>query len=97
MPSRGHYEVCKNKGKPTGTTINALQRYFLSKLPIQPNIGSGPQTKKNVKAHSFRIGWASDAMFKGVLYGKIQEMGRWKSNAAKRYIRQVDINVSTLN
>ena len=50
----------------------------------------------NVKSHSFRIGGATNAICKGVSYDKIKEMGRWKSDAAKRYIRIPTIEVNVL-
>ena len=56
---------------------------------------AGPE-KRNVKAHSFRICRATNAMFKGIPYQKIKEMGRWKSDAAKGYIRQVEIDIASL-
>lgn len=37
--------------------------------------------------HSFRIGAASYAASQGVVDADIQQMGRWHSNAFKRYIR----------
>ncbi|XP_053395191.1 uncharacterized protein LOC123542500 isoform X3 [Mercenaria mercenaria] len=39
------------------------------------------------KGHSFRIGAASQAAFSGVPEEKIRLMGRWSSNAFKKYIR----------
>lgn len=39
------------------------------------------------KSHSFRIGAASTAASQGVPEADIQAMGRWHSNAFKRYIR----------
>ena len=39
------------------------------------------------KTHSFRIGAASDAATRGVPTATIQQMGRWKSDALKNYIR----------
>ena len=39
------------------------------------------------KGHSFRIGAASTALTAGIAEAKIQSMGRWSSNACKRYIR----------
>jgi hypothetical protein len=39
------------------------------------------------KGHSFRIGAASYAYEKGLPDERIQLMGRWKSNAYKKYIR----------
>ena len=39
------------------------------------------------KSHSFRIGAATTAATRGLTDAQIQAMGRWKSNAYKRYIR----------
>ncbi|CAG2221488.1 unnamed protein product [Mytilus edulis] len=39
------------------------------------------------KGHSFRIGAATSGAAKGVSLEVIQQMGRWKSNAVKNYIR----------
>lgn len=39
------------------------------------------------KAHSFRIGAATTAALHGVTDEKIQLLGRWKSNAFRKYIR----------
>ena len=50
----------------------------------------------NVKSHSFRIGGATNAICKDVSYEKVKEMGRWKSDAAKRYIRIPTIEVNVL-
>jgi hypothetical protein len=41
----------------------------------------------NIKPHSFRIGVATNAISKGIPYEQVKEMGRWQSDAAKRYIR----------
>ena len=50
----------------------------------------------NIKSHSFRIGGATNAISKGVPYEKVKEMGRWQSDAAKRYIRIPSINIAAL-
>ena len=42
---------------------------------------------KLYKAHSFRLGAASSAAMQGVSNSDIQRMGRWKSDAFRRYIR----------
>jgi hypothetical protein len=42
---------------------------------------------KNYKSHSFRIGAATTAWAKGFSEEQIQQMGRWNSEAFKKYIR----------
>ena len=53
-------------------------------------------TIKNIKSHSFRIGGATNAICRGIPYDQVQEIGRWQSDAAKRYIRVTTIDVATL-
>ena len=50
----------------------------------------------NIKSHSFRIGGATNAMCKGVPYEQIRVMGRWQSNAARRYIRTPTTDIASL-
>ena len=38
--------------------------------------------------HSFRIGRASDLMKKGFSIDRIKQIGRWKSNAVYKYLRE---------
>ena len=42
-----------------------------------------------IRAHSFRIGAATVAFRLGVPFPVIQQMGRWRSDAAQAYIRPV--------
>lgn len=42
---------------------------------------------RRYKSHSFRIGAATTAINQGFTYPQVQEMGRWKSSAFKKYIR----------
>ena len=65
-----------------------LTRHFISNLlslalPHVPNINT----------HSFRIGGASAAASAGIQDSVIQIMGRWSSDAYKRYIRLSDHTV----
>lgn len=55
------------------------------------NIGLDP---KHYKGHSFRIGAATHASKVGFSENAIQNMGRWKSDAVKRYIRLGSFNVA---
>lgn len=47
---------------------------------------SGYETSK-YKLHSFRIGSATTAIQQGCTHEQVQQMGRWRSGAFKRYIR----------
>lgn len=42
--------------------------------------------------HSFRIGACTQAILSGIPEQSIMQMGRWKSNAFKRYIRLTNVN-----
>ena len=94
-------EFLASRGQRAGPLFMHFNGTFLSRFQFNSMLASTirfvePQ-QRNIKAHSFRIGGATNAMCKGIPYSKIQEMGRWKSHAAKRYIRQVDIDVASLN
>lgn len=68
---------------PCGTSVSYA--YFSSALKsLLKFIGLNPEV---YKGHSFRIGAATSAAAKGVHLSVIQQMGRWKSNAFKNYIR----------
>ena len=89
------------RGKRPGPLFMHYNGTYLSRFQFNKILEGAMQVaapeKRNIKAHSFRIGGATNAMFKGIPYTKIQQMGRWQSHAAKRYIRQVDVNVESLN
>ncbi len=50
----------------------------------------------SIKSHSFRIGGATNAIAKGIPYEDVQNMGRWRSHAARKYIRVQEIDVARL-
>ena len=49
---------------------------------------------RNLNTHTFRIGGASAAASAGVPDSVIQILGRWKSDAYRRYIRLSDTTVA---
>ena len=66
-----------------GTPVSYF--YFNSSLKsILKFVGLSPDF---YKSHSFRIGAETSAAARGVSLSVIQNMGRWKSNAFKNYIR----------
>jgi hypothetical protein len=72
-----------------------LSRYQFNRV-LELSMKRADPSIKNVKSHSFRIGGATNAICKGVPYEKVKEMGRWKSDAAKTYIRTPIIEVNVL-
>ena len=58
--------------------INSLLAEILTKLKLDPQL---------YKSHSFRIGRATDLSKQGVGIEKIKSLGRWKSNAVYKYLR----------
>ena len=102
MPSTGYEAIRGKKKVPTRTTIPPCGYVILITIPIKQStqvqmaIEVIVKTITNGKSHSFRIGGATNAISKGVPYEKVKEMGRWQSDAAKRYIRIPSINVAAL-
>ena len=58
--------------------VRAVLRAALRKLKLNPKL---------YDTHSFRIGRASDLMKNGKTIDQIKKVGRWKSNAVFKYIR----------
>ena len=63
-----------------------ITRYQFSAVLLKALISAGIQSD-NFKSHSFRIGAASEASVNGISDSKIMELGRWKSQAVKNYLR----------
>lgn len=61
------------------------QRFFSSLL--QQVLSAAGFESSNIKSHSFRIGAATLCFSKGYTSDQIQRMGRWKSDAFRKYIR----------
>lgn len=70
-------------GRPiTRTVFTAFMRNVVTQCGLDPN---------QYKGHSFRIGAASHAAECGHTDAQIRLMGRWKSDAFKKYIRTTSI------
>lgn len=65
--------------------------YFNQQLKISLNYLD--YDTKLYKGHSFRIGAATSAKSKGISDEQIQLLGRWKSNAYRKYIRIPLLNI----
>ena len=100
-PVQATKEFLAFRGTREGPLFMHYNKTYLSRYQFNSMLAStlkiAEPGKPNIKAHSFRIGGATNAMSKGIPYSQIQEMGRWKSHAAKRYIRHVDIDISSVN
>ncbi|XP_070202998.1 integrase/recombinase xerD homolog [Littorina saxatilis] len=62
-----------------------LRREFVTTLKAMLNIAGIPAGRFN--SHSFRIGAATSSAAKGASDAQIRKLGRWQSDAFKRYIR----------
>jgi len=90
-PVQALWKYCKLRGNAKGPLFcflngNPISRYFFSqklKLSLQ-FVGCNTDM---YKGHSFRIGAATHAASKGYSDQDIQIMGRWHSDAFKKYIR----------
>ena len=79
---------CNLKNKPlfqTSPGIPVLRSKF-DKI-LKQTLSFCNINNTNYKGHSFRIGSASEASRQGLNDDKIKELGRWNSNAYKKYIR----------
>ena len=70
---------CWSNGKPVSRrTFSQILKSTLMHVGLNPTIYT---------AHSFRIGAACHAVSRGYSDAQIREMGRWQSDAFKKYIR----------
>lgn len=84
-------EYCKLRGPEEGPFFCFVDKtpiprqFFTSQLQL--SLKWCNKDIRNYKGHSFRIGSASHASSTGISDEQIQPMGRWNSNAFKKYIR----------
>ena len=77
-PVPGLFLVHQNGGPLTKYQFDAVLHKCLKNLGLQ---------NMRISSHSFRIGAASEAARRGVCESAIKEMGRWKSNCFRIYVR----------
>ena len=63
------------------------RKYFNDKLAFIIQFCGFNKSNIHIRSHSFRIGAATYAIQKGYTYEQVEIMGRWHSQAFKRYIR----------
>ncbi|XP_052806562.1 uncharacterized protein LOC128235807 [Mya arenaria] len=90
-PVAALWQFCKLRGSNPGPLFtfpdgSQVSRTFFSSNLRASLIFCGCDTTL-YKGHSFRIGAATSAAEQGISESQIQEMGRWKSSAFKKYIR----------
>jgi hypothetical protein len=90
-PVTALWEYCKLRGPGKGPLFCFMDKTPISRQfftnQLQLSLKWCNKDIKNYKGHSFRIGSASHASSTGVSDEHIQLMGRWNSNAFKKYIR----------
>jgi hypothetical protein len=99
-PVQGMRYFVEKRGVPPGplfrhADMTLLSRFQFNKV-LQMAVEIVDKSITNIKSHSFRFGGATNAISKGIPYEKVKGMGRWQSDAAKRYIRIPSINIAAL-
>jgi site-specific recombinase XerD len=95
-PVQATKEYIQSRGQHAGPLYCHFNRTFLSRFQFNKVLQTSLKlagSQQHIKSHSFRIGGATHAICKGIPYQTVQEMGRWKSDAAKKYIRVPVINM----
>jgi len=98
-PVQAAKDFIESRGQYAGPLFCHFNRLFLSRFQFNKVLSSALKfinSEKHIRPHSFRIGGATHAICKGMTYEKVQEMGRWQSDSAKKYIRIPIINVLSL-
>ena len=99
-PVQAMKEYITKKGLHAGPLFCHINAFFLSRFQFNKVLEFALQFSKvessNIKSHSFRIGGATNAMSKGIPYEQVKEMGRWQSDAAKKYIRIPTTDITKL-
>lgn len=96
-PVHAVWEYCKMRGIQNGPLFCFMdgkpipRQYFTRQLQLSLQ-WAGCDTAV-YKGHSFRIGAASSAAMMGISSDNIQLMGRWHSDAYKKYIRIPVLNI----
>ena len=89
-PVTALWEYCKLRGPGKGPLFCFMDKTPISRQfftnQLQLSLKWCNKDIRNYKGHSFRIGSASHASSTGVSDEHIQLMGRWNSNAFKKYI-----------
>ena len=78
---------CRRRGDTPGPLFIFKHGQFLTKSDVSKLLSDCFPFHAGIRTHSFRIGGATAAAKAGVPAYKIQQLGRWRSDAFKRYIQ----------
>lgn len=82
---------------PMGPLFIFSSHRFITRIDIVNMLGRCLPGVPNINTHSFRIGGASAAASAGITDSTIQILGRWSSDAYRRYLRLSNASVMDLS
>ena len=92
-PVKALCEYLDNSKHTTGPLFQTTDKVPISYAKVSSHLKTAVQfiglNPINFKEHSFRIGTATSAVSLGYKKNLIQKLGRWNSDAFRRYIRIV--------
>ena len=89
------------RGSQPGPLFLTKDNHYLTQSAFRANLSSLLQEvgldTKSYNTHSFRIGAATSAESAGLTESQIKSMGRWKSDAYRRYIKPTPLQMAPLS
>lgn len=92
-PVKALHEYIRLRGRRQGPLFIFSNGAFLTRSDIVKLLRDGLPASVNINTHSFRIGGASAAASAGLPEATIKILGRWSSDAYKRYVHFSDNSV----
>ena len=86
-PFSALFKYCTLRGRFPGPFFIHQDGSFLTKHDVDALLQGCFHSQRGISTHSFRIGGATAAAKAGVPAHVIQLLGRWRSDAFKKYVR----------